>query len=46
MMGYTGAIFRNFFGTAGGMSITIGVLLLWIALPLCLSVHHFKGKDL
>jgi Cu-processing system permease protein len=46
MMGYTGAIFRNFFGTAGGMSITIGVLLLWIALPLCLSVRHFKGKDL
>lgn len=46
MMGYTGAIFRNFFGTSGGMGITVGVLCLWTALPLGLSIRHFKRKDL
>lgn len=46
MMGYTGAIFRNFFGTAGGMTITVIVLFLWITIPLLLSVRFFKHKDL
>lgn len=46
MMGYTGAIFRNFFGTMGGMSITVAVLLLWIAIPLGLSTRYFIKKDL
>lgn len=46
MMGYTGAIFRNFFGTTGGMGLTIAVLVLWIAIPLILSTLHFKKKDL
>ena len=34
MMGYTGAIFRDFFGTGGGMLITAVVMLLWATLPL------------
>jgi len=46
MMGYTGAIFRNFFGNTGGMSLTLLVLLLWIALPLGFSTYFFKKKDL
>lgn len=46
MMGYTGAIFRNFFGTTGGMGITTAVLLLWVVLPLWFSTRHFKRKDL
>lgn len=46
MMGYTGAIFRNFFGTGLGMAITAGVLILWASLPTWLSVRHFKRKDL
>lgn len=46
MMGYTGAIFRNFFGTSGGMAITLAVLILWISVPLLLSNRFFKHKDL
>ena len=46
MMGYTGAIFRNFFGTGMGMSITVVVLLLWTLIPAWSAVRHFKTKDL
>lgn len=46
MMGYTGAIFRNFFGTSMGMGITILVMLLWIVLPLGFATRYFKRKDL
>lgn len=46
MMGYTGAIFRNFFGTSMGMGITILVMLLWIVLPLAFATRYFKRKDL
>ncbi len=46
MMGYTGAIFREFFGNALGMGITLVVMCLWCIIPLWLSVRHFKKKDL
>lgn len=46
MMGYTGAIFRNFFGTSMGLLITAAVLILWAFIPTWLSVRHFKKKDL
>lgn len=46
LMGYTGAIFRNFFGTAVGVAISFLVLWLWILIPAVLSVRKFKHKDL
>lgn len=46
MMGYTGAVFRNFFGTGGGMALTCLVLLLWIVLPVWFSLRFFKRRDL
>jgi Cu-processing system permease protein len=46
LMGYTGAVFRDFFGTTSGMMVSGFVLLMWMALPLWLSVRHFKRKDL
>lgn len=46
MMGYTGAIFRNFFGTHLGMIITFIIMLLWAAIPLYFSTRFFKQKDL
>ena len=46
MMGYTGAIFRSFFGTEGGMALSAFVMLLWIVIPLWLSTRFFKKKDL
>lgn len=46
MMGYTGAIFKNFFGTNLGMIISFLMLILWIAIPFLLSQRKFKNKDL
>lgn len=46
LMGYTGAIFRSFFGTTTGMLVSGAVLLLWMMIPLWLSVRFFQKKDL
>ncbi|WP_276349210.1 ABC transporter permease subunit [Daejeonella sp. JGW-45] len=46
MMGYTGAVFKDFFGTYPGLVFSCAVLLLWIALPIWLSTKKFKSKDL
>jgi Cu-processing system permease protein len=46
LMGYTGAVFQNFFGTAIGMIITLAVMFLWMIIPVSLSVRKFRRKDL
>lgn len=46
MMGYTGAVFKDFFGTTAGLIATLLVLMLWIAVPAWLSVRKFNRKDL
>lgn len=46
MMGYTGAIFKNFFGTYTGVLFSFGVLLMWIVLPVWFSTRRFNRKDL
>jgi len=46
LMGYTGALYQDFFGSGTGMLFTTGVMLLWIALPLLAAVRSFKKKDL
>jgi len=46
MMGYTGAVFKDFFGTLSGMIFSCIVLLLWIILPLWFSTKRFNIKDL
>ena len=46
MMGYTGAIFKDFFGTIFGITIAITTLLVWIITPLYFSTRKFNGKDL
>lgn len=46
MMGYTGAVFKDFFGTATGIITSLLALLLWIILPGWLSVRKFNSKDL
>ncbi|MFN8266651.1 MAG: ABC transporter permease subunit [Chitinophagales bacterium] len=46
LMGYTGAVFRDFFGTTIGMSVAFITLLLWSIIPIALSVKKFKQKDL
>jgi Cu-processing system permease protein len=46
LMGYTGAIFSNFFDTATGTIIALIILLMWMLLPLWFSVRSFSKKDL
>jgi Cu-processing system permease protein len=46
LMGYTGALFKNFFGSGMGSAIAAIILLLWIFIPAWLSVRKFERKDL
>lgn len=46
LMGYTGALYKDFFGSGTGMLFTSGVMLLWIILPLALALRKFRKKDL
>ena len=46
LMGYTGAVFKDFFGTNMGLIVAFTTLLLWCVIPLGLSVIKFKKKDL
>lgn len=46
MMGYTGAIFKDFFGTSIGLIISFLLLCLWAIIPFSISLKKFKNKDL
>lgn len=46
LMGYTGAIFKDFFGTYFGMLLSISVLFLWTIIPVWFSIRKFNSKDL
>ena len=46
LFGYTGALFRAFFGTTGGLLITSVALLAWICIPVWLSLRIFATKNL
>ncbi len=46
LMGYTGAIFQQFFGTITGQLLSLTVMLLWILIPVWFSVRRFNHKDL
>jgi Cu-processing system permease protein len=46
MLGYTGAIFKDFFGTGLGVGIGFLLLSLWVALPYLISLRKFVKKDL
>lgn len=46
MMGYTGAVFKDFFGTYSGITFSMAVLVLWIVLPVWYATRKFNTKDL
>jgi Cu-processing system permease protein len=46
LMGYTGALYKNIFGTAMGMAVTLVLMMLWIAVPLISAVRIFQKKNL
>jgi Cu-processing system permease protein len=46
LMGYTGAVFRAFFGNNTGIILSFLGLFIWIVFPLIISLKKFKRKDL
>ncbi|HEY9489432.1 MAG TPA: ABC transporter permease subunit [Chryseosolibacter sp.] len=46
LMGYTGAFYKNFFGSNWGLIFSTGVLFIWVAFPLGLATRIFARKDL
>jgi len=45
LMGYTGAVFLKFFGSATGVILTILSLFVWITIPCVVMVRIAKKKD-
>lgn len=41
LMGYTGAVYKQFFGTSTGLIVSLGVLTVWVVLP----VYNLKRKS-
>jgi Cu-processing system permease protein len=46
LMGYTGAFFKDFFGSETGLVFSVSVLLVWIVAPLLIAQRIFQKKDL
>lgn len=46
LLGYTGALFGRFLGSAGGTALAVGALLAWMAVPAWLGLRAFRAKDL
>ena len=46
MMGLSGAIFRDFFGSALGIIVSAAVLILWVISMYFLSLRNFRHRDL
>ncbi len=45
LLGYTGAVFKQFFGTSFGLIISFTMLLVWVVLPVLRIVFKSKRKD-
>lgn len=45
LLGYTGAVFKQFFGTGMGFFLSLGVLSLWVALPVVRINLKLRKKD-
>jgi Cu-processing system permease protein len=46
LMGYTGAFYKEFFGSHAGMIFSTSILMLWIVIPLGIALRIFSKKDL
>ncbi len=46
LMGYTGAFYKNFFGSNLGVAYSFLLLLLWTLVPLLLAMRRFVRKDM
>jgi Cu-processing system permease protein len=45
LMGYTGAVFQQFFGGAVGIAVASTALALWVTLPVALGLRAFRQRD-
>jgi len=45
LMGYTGAVFQQFFGGARGIAIASTALAFWVTLPVALGLRAFRKRD-
>ena len=45
LMGYTGAVFQQFLGSAIGTLVAAGALSLWIAAPVAIGMRAFRRRD-
>lgn len=46
MLGYTGAVFKQIFGSGGSLGISLVTLLIWAFFPFMISLMKFKKRDL
>lgn len=46
LMGYTGALYKDFFGSGTGVLFTTGIMAIWAVVPLWLALRSFKRKDM
>ncbi len=46
LMGYTGAFYKNFFGSNTGIFFSAGILVIWVLTPLWIALRIFIRKDL
>ena len=46
LMGFTGAVFKDFFGSSTGIIVSVAVMFLWILIPAGWSLRKFQRKDL
>ncbi|CAN5348146.1 ABC transporter permease subunit [soil metagenome] len=46
LMGYTGALYQQFFGSGAGIVFSLLMQLVWIVAPLLIALKRFKKKDL
>jgi len=45
LLGYTGAVFKKFFGTDFGLILSLLMLTVWVILPVLRITHKSKKKD-
>lgn len=46
LMGYTGALYKEFFGSFSGILYTGGIMIMWIIIPIYFAVRGFNRKDM
>ena len=45
LLGYTGAVFKMFFGSNVGVFLTIAILLLWVLVPIQFMKRKLRKRD-